>query len=60
MNSGFDNYIVLLNNGSFNMDMNKYKRDFKYRSDEGNKRPLTWLIIVCGIALAAIAFFLDS
>ncbi|MFD2597474.1 hypothetical protein ACFSQ3_00810 [Sphingobacterium corticis] len=41
------------------MDLDKYKRDFKYRSQEGahgggvNK----WIIIIGGILVALLAYF---
>lgn len=37
--------------------MEKYKRDFKFRSEEGEKS-YTWLIILAGIAAAVLAYFL--
>jgi len=42
------------------MDMNKYKRDYKYRSTEGAEsgKWLKWLIILLGIAVALLAYFL--
>jgi|GEM_PF-2337964 len=44
----------------FTMDMNKYKRDYKYRSTEGAEsgKWLKWLIILLGIAVALLAYFL--
>lgn len=42
------------------MDMNKYKRDFKYRSDMGNKKGFMWLIIIGGIILVALSLFFDK
>ncbi|WP_422798794.1 hypothetical protein [Sphingobacterium sp. Mn56C] len=40
------------------MDMDKYKRDYRFKSDEGSKgSSLKWLIILCGVAIAAVAYF---
>lgn len=39
------------------MDMDKYKRDYRYKSEEGGKSQ-KWLIIICGLAIAAAAYFL--
>lgn len=39
------------------MDIDKFKRDYKYKSDEGGKS-FKWLIIICGIIVAILAFFL--
>lgn len=38
--------------------MDKYKRDYRFKSDEG-ERSLKWLIVVCGIVIAAVAYFLS-
>lgn len=38
------------------MDMDKYKRDYKYKSEEGDKN-FKWLIIGLGIIIAIIAYF---
>lgn len=42
------------------MNMGKYKRDYKFRSDEGSEggKNLIWLIIICGLAVAAAAYFI--
>lgn len=42
------------------MDMDKYKRNYKFRSEEGAEggRNLKWLIIICGLIIAALAYFL--
>lgn len=41
------------------MDMNKYKRDYKYKSSEGADGGvnLKWLIIGTGIVIAILAYF---
>lgn len=40
------------------MDMNKYKRDYRFKSDEENKGGGSkWLIIVVGIIIALLAYF---
>lgn len=39
------------------MDMDKYKRDFRYKSQEGNKN-FKWLIILCGIIIVVLAYLL--
>jgi hypothetical protein len=38
------------------MSMEKYKRDYRFKSDEGNKS-FKWLIIILAIIIAAIAYF---
>lgn len=38
------------------MDMNKYKRDYNFKTNEG-KKGMTWLIVLIGIAIAALAYF---
>lgn len=41
------------------MDVNKYKRDYKYKSAEGaNEGVNKWIIIIGGIAVALLAYFL--
>jgi len=42
------------------MDMNKYKREYKYKSAQGEEggRWLKWLIIIAGIIVALAAYFL--
>jgi len=40
------------------MDLDKYKRDFRYRSAEGNKS-FKWIIILGGVMIALLAYFLD-
>ncbi len=40
------------------MDLDKYKRDFKYRSREGDKS-FKWMIILGGIIIAILAYFLN-
>jgi uncharacterized membrane-anchored protein len=40
------------------MDMNKYKRDYRYRSDEGNNGgKFKWLIVAVGVIIALLAYF---
>lgn len=41
------------------MNMNNYKRDFNYRSGEGDKGGFKWIIIICAIVIIALAFFLN-
>ncbi|WP_262886585.1 hypothetical protein [Sphingobacterium sp. SGG-5] len=40
------------------MDMNKYKRDYKYKSAEGEEsgKNLKWLIIITAIIIGIIAY----
>ncbi len=40
------------------MDMNKYKRDYKYKSTEGEEggKNLKWLIIIAAIIVALLAY----
>ncbi len=38
------------------MDMDKYKRDYKYRSSEGDKS-YKWIIIIGAIVVALLAYF---
>ncbi len=40
------------------MDMNKYKRDYKYKSVEGAEggKNLKWLIIIVAIFIGVIAY----
>ncbi len=40
------------------MDVDKYKRDYKFRSDEGNKS-FKWIIIIGGIIVAILAYILN-
>lgn len=40
------------------MDLDKYKRDFKYKSTEGDKS-FKWMIILGGIIIAILAYFLN-
>ncbi|WP_262506431.1 hypothetical protein [Sphingobacterium paucimobilis] len=42
------------------MDMNKYKRDYKFRSDEGTDsgKSMKWLIIIGGLVVVALAYFI--
>lgn len=40
------------------MDMNKYKRDFNYRSSEGGNGGFKWLIVFCALLIILLAFFL--
>lgn len=37
------------------MNLNDYKRDFKYKSDEGNNKSYTWLMIVCAVIVIVLA-----
>lgn len=39
------------------MDMDKYKRDYRFRSSEGNKN-FKWIIIVVGVIIALLAYFM--
>jgi hypothetical protein len=39
------------------MDLDKYKRDYRYKSSEGNKS-FKWIIIVGAVVIALIAYFL--
>lgn len=39
------------------MDMDNFKRDYKYKSTEGDKN-FKWLIILGGIVVALLAYFL--
>jgi len=39
------------------MDMNKYKRNYNFKSDEGNKKGMTWFIILVAVIIVAIAYF---
>jgi hypothetical protein len=39
------------------MNINNYKRDFKFRSDEGNNKGVNWIIILCAVAVVAVAYF---
>lgn len=39
------------------MDMDKFKRDYKYKTNEGGKS-FTWLIIVCAAIIVLLAFFM--
>lgn len=39
------------------MDMNKYKRDYDYKSEEGSNNNLKWLVILCAVVIAVCAFF---
>lgn len=42
------------------MDMDKFKRDYRYKSSEGNSNNwLKWLIIGCAVIIALIAFLRD-
>lgn len=43
------------------MDMDKYKRDYKFKSEEGASAggSLKWLIIICGIIIAVLAYFFN-
>lgn len=43
------------------MDINNMKRDYKFRSEEGAEggKNLKLLIIICGIAVGLLAFFLS-
>jgi len=38
------------------MDFDKYKRDYRYKSSEGNKS-FKWLIICVAIVFVIIAYF---
>lgn len=42
------------------MDMDKYKRDYKFKSEEGANGGgnFKWLIIICGLVIVALAYFL--
>ena len=39
------------------MDMNKYKRDYRFKSDEGDNKNYTWLIILCAVVIIVFAYF---
>ena len=39
------------------MDMDKYKRDYKYKSSEGDKN-FKWIIILGAAVIALLAYFL--
>lgn len=38
------------------MDIDKYKRDYRYKSNEGNKS-FKWLIIIVALLVALFAYF---
>lgn len=38
------------------MDMDKYKRDYRYKSSEGDKN-YKWIIIIGGIIVVLLAYF---
>jgi len=40
------------------MDMNKYKRDYNFKSDEGNNKGMTWFIVLIAVIIGVIAYFL--
>lgn len=37
--------------------MDKYKRDYNFKSGEGDKKGLTWLIILLAVVIAAVSYF---
>ncbi len=42
------------------MNMDKYKRDYRFKSDEGadSGKGLKWLIIAGGLIVVALAYFI--
>lgn len=40
------------------MNMDNYKRDFRFRSGEGENGGFKWLIILCALVVIGLAFFL--
>lgn len=39
------------------MAMNKYKRDYNFKSDMGDNNGFIWLIVIAGVAVIAVAYF---
>lgn len=37
--------------------MDKYKRNYNFKSDEGDKNGLKWLIVLLAIVIIAISYF---
>ena len=40
------------------MNLDNFKRDYKYKSGEGDNGNFKWLIIGVGIVIALLAYFL--
>lgn len=40
------------------MNMDKYKRDYNYKSGEGDNKGFTWLIILCAVIIVVVSLFL--
>lgn len=39
------------------MEIDKYKRDYKFRSEEGTSSVGKWIIIIGGLLVALLAYF---
>lgn len=39
------------------MAFNKYKRDYHYKSDQGDNKNFIWIIIISALVIAAIAYY---